>query len=48
MNGDKKYWLHEAYRHLYLALIGARKNSRKHIDAALEALTKFEKELEKE
>lgn len=46
-NGEKNYYLHEAYRHLELALIGSRKKTREHIEKALENLEKFEKELKK-
>lgn len=44
MNNEKKYWLHEAYRHLELALIGARNKAREHIESAIECLEKYEKE----
>ena len=44
MNGDKTYWLKEAYRHLQLALIGIRKKTREHIEAAIECLENYEKE----
>jgi hypothetical protein len=45
MNGQKKYWIREAYRHLELALIGVHSHKvRKHIESAIEALNKYEKE----
>lgn len=44
MNNNKKYWLKEAYRNLELALIGCRKKTREHINEAIEALEKYEKE----
>jgi len=48
MDGDKKYYLQETYRLLELALIGARKSSRKYIEQAIESLVKYEKELKNE
>lgn len=39
-----KYWLTEAIRHLLLALIGAQGKVRKHINAALIAIAKHQKE----
>ncbi len=42
MNGDKKYYLQEAYRHLELALIGVRKKNRDHINSAIECLEQYE------
>jgi len=45
MDGDKYYWLKEAYRHLEIALIGAGKKQREHINKAIEALNKFRKEI---
>jgi len=47
MNGDSKYWLKEARRYLALALIGARKNSRRMINKALKCLSKHENQNEK-
>ena len=44
MDGNKKYWLQEIYRHLELALIGVREKTRKHIESAIECLEKYEKE----
>jgi len=45
MNGNQKYWLWEAYRHLELALIGIRKKNREHINAAIDCLERYEQEL---
>jgi len=47
MNGDTKYWLKEAYRHLGLSLIGSSGKVRKHIDKALECLERYEKQVDK-
>jgi hypothetical protein len=44
MNGDREYWLKEAYRHLEIALIGIGNKQRKHINMAIEALNKYRKE----
>lgn len=46
MNGEKDYYLKEAYRNLELALIGVRDITRQHIEAAIENLEKY-KEQEK-
>ena len=43
MNGQKKYWIREAYRHLELALIGVRNRKvRELIEGAIECLNKHE------
>lgn len=44
MNGQKDYYLKEAYRHLGLALIGVRKSTREQIELAIENLKKYEKQ----
>ena len=44
MNNDKNYWIHEAYRHLALALIGSGKKQKEHINSAIECLEKHEEE----
>ena len=44
MNGDKDYYLKEAYRHLEIALIGVKKRQRDHILAAIECLNKYRNE----
>ena len=47
MNGDRKYWLKEAYLNLELALLGVRKKTRDQINDAIECLEKFEQELKR-
>jgi hypothetical protein len=47
MNGDRNYWLKEAYRHLEIALIGIGDKQRDHIHKAIEALNKYRKENER-
>ena len=45
MNGEKKYWIREVYRHLELALIGVHNHKvREHIESAIECLNKHEEE----
>lgn len=44
MNGDPKYWLKEAYRHIELALIAAQGKCREQIEKAIECLEKYEKD----
>jgi hypothetical protein len=45
MNGDRDYWLKEAYRHLEIALIGIGKKQREHILKAIESLNKYRKDV---
>jgi len=48
MPNGANYYIKETYRLLELALIGARKSSRKYIEQAIESLVKYEKELKNE
>ena len=45
MPNGKHYWLHEANRHLELALVGAQQRCREQINKAIECLDKHEKDL---
>ena len=48
MNGQKNYFLHEAYRHLGLALVGVREITRTQIELAIENLKKYEEQEKKQ